>query len=459
MRISQKVLYLELKNFLSGKMVLTGFIGLSLFALYGYFHGSQVISRQENTIAVVPEVQQDHLSQVVKQGRGKSAGTTAYYPFFYTVNPPTPWAKFTIGQRDVNPFTLKTKMLAIEGQLYDAELTNPLTLLVGNLDGAFVFVFLFPLLIIAFTYNVISEEQENGVWSMVRTSTAYPGIIILSKLLIRLAAILFTCVILFLAGVMWLNLPLSTPTWQLLAIVLTYVTFWFILCTAVLSLGKSSSFNATTLVAIWIFLCVLFPGIANILINKQIPIPEAAETAIKQREGYHAKWDLPKKPTMELFYAAYPEYRKYVIPEDRYSAGWYYAMQYAGDAESQLSSRNLFDKLGQRQRLSEVFGLLNPAVATQQLMNKVANTDLASHVQYLQSVRQHHSRIREYFYPYIFEETLTEDINWTGFAPYTPTGYTRYSLTNGILAVLAFGCLLLLFSIFSIKKNLIHHTW
>jgi ABC-2 type transport system permease protein len=458
MRISQKVLYLELKNFLSGRAVLLGFLGLALLALYGYFHGDQVVSRQEKTLAVVPKVQQDHLKQVLEHGQGKAAGTTAYYPFYYTVNPPTPWARFSIGQRDVNPFTLKTKMLALEGQLYDAELTNPLTLLVGNLDGAFVFVFLFPLLIIAFTYNVFSEEQENGVWKMVRTSTAYLGSLIAAKLVIRLGTILFTCLTLFLTGILYLGLPFSAPTWQLLAIVLAYTTFWFVLCVAVLSLGKSSSFNATTLVALWIFLCVLFPGIANILINKQIPIPEAAETAIRQREGYHAKWDLPKKPTMETFYAAYPQYRKYPISEDRYSAGWYYAMQYSGDAESQRSSQSLFDKLAQRQRLSENFGLFNPAVATQQLMNKVANTDLANHVQYLQSVRQHHRRIREYFYPYIFEDTPTEEIDWTGFTPYAPIGYTHHSLTAGLLAVLVLGSLLLALSIFSIKKNLIHQT-
>jgi ABC-type transport system involved in multi-copper enzyme maturation permease subunit len=247
------------------------YVSLVLFGIYGFYHGNQVISRQQRTIHSVLGVQKNHLKQIVEHGKGKPVGTTAYYPFFYTTNPASPWAKFSIGQRDVNPFTLKVKMLAIEGQLYDSELTNPLTLLVGNLDASFVFIFLFPLLIIAFTYNVISEEQENGVWKIVRTSTKNIGTTIRNKLLIRLSVVLVTSLLVFLAAVLYLPLPLSYPTFQLVLVILLYVMFWFLISLIVVSLGKSSSFNATTLVSVWIFLCILFPGIANVMVNNSIP--------------------------------------------------------------------------------------------------------------------------------------------------------------------------------------------
>lgn len=196
---------------------------------------------------------------------------------------------------------LKVKMLAIEGQLYDSELTNPLTLLVGNLDASFVFIFLFPLLIIAFTYNAISEEQENGVWKIVRTTSESTGAAIAGKLLVRLVMILATALVVFTAAVLALQLPLSIPTFELLTVVLLYELFWFVLSVLVIAFGKSSSFNATTLVCIWIFLAILFPGLANIVINNTIPVPEAAETAIRQREGYHAKWDEPKNRPWKSF--------------------------------------------------------------------------------------------------------------------------------------------------------------
>ena len=456
MKISPKILFLESKNFLLGKTVLIGAICLVLFGIYALYHGNKVIDRQQKTIESVTQVQRNHLGLIVAHGTGKPVGTTAYYPFFYTSNPASPWARFSIGQRDVNPFILKVKMLAIEGQLYDSELTNPLSLLVGNLDASFVFLFLFPLLIIAFTYNAISEEQEGGVWKIVRTTTENITSAILSKLLIRLAVILITTLLIFLTGILFLKLPLSYPTFQLALVILLYVLFWFTASVVVISLGKSSPFNATTLISAWIFLCILFPGIANVLIVNTIPVPEAAETAIRQREGYHEKWDQPKAPTMEKFYAVYPQYRKYPVPEDKYSPGWYYAMQFSGDLESANSSQKLFEKLSQRQRLSENIAVFNPVIAAQQLVNKIANTDLTSQIRYLQSVKAHHRQIREYFYPFIFEETPTESINWAGYPAYKPVGYTMDNLTGGVLAILIWTITGLGISWLLFKRNFIH---
>nr|WP_295926440.1 DUF3526 domain-containing protein [uncultured Dyadobacter sp.] len=455
---NRKVLFLETKNFVLGKTVLIGTISLLLFGFYGFFHGSQVISRQQESIAAVPQVQKHHLAQIVGHGTGKPVGTTAYYPFFYTTNPASPWAKFSIGQRDVNPQTLKVKMLAIEGQLYDSELTNPLTLLVGNLDASFVFIFLFPLLIIAFTYNAISEEQENGVWKIVRTTSASIAGAIAGKLLVRLAIIMLAALAIFISAVLALQLPFSTPTFQLLIVVLLYVLFWFMLSVLVISLGRSSSFNATTLVCIWIFLAILFPGTANIVINDLIAVPEAAQTAIQQREGYHAKWDQPKKPTMEKFYAVYPQYRRYPIPDDKYSPGWYYAMQFSGDLESAHSSETLFKKLFQRQRLSELIARYNPVIAAQQSMNKIANSDLTSHIRYLQSVKAHHKQIREYFYPFIFEETPTESIDWAGYPAYEPNGYVTEKVAGGLYTIVIWIVAALAVALALINKNFIRIT-
>ncbi|MDQ1089788.1 DUF3526 domain-containing protein [Siphonobacter sp. SORGH_AS_1065] len=453
MKPYRNVLRLELRHFLRNKAVVLGAISLLAFAFYSFFHGNQVIEHQQQTIASVPSVQKHHLQQIVAHGAGKVAGTTAYYPFFYTINPPTPWARFTLGQRDVHPYTLKVKMLAIEGQLYDSELTNPLNLLVGNLDAAFVFLFLFPLLIIALSYNVLSEEQETGVWNIVHTSTAQLGRTIAGKLLVRFGVLLVLTLAVFAAACFCLRLPFSGPTFQLLLVVLIYVLFWFAVAALIVSLGKRSSFNATALICIWIFLAVLLPGMANTLVNSNIPIPEASETTIRQREGYHAKWDAPKKTTMEKFYAVYPQYRHYPIPDDKYSPGWYYAMQFSGDLESKHASEQLFEKLGQRQNLSEIMGWFNPLIAAQQALNQVANTDLESHVRYLQSVKAHHRQIREYFYPHIFEDTPTEKLDWAGFPPYQPVGYGNEPPTAGILVILVWSFAFLGLALLSFKRN------
>ena len=70
MKIKQKVLLLEIKNFLLGKTVLIGAISLLLFGFYSFYHGSKVIGRQQQTIASVPGVQKHHLQQIVEHGTG-----------------------------------------------------------------------------------------------------------------------------------------------------------------------------------------------------------------------------------------------------------------------------------------------------------------------------------------------------------------------------------------------------
>ncbi|WP_439557482.1 ABC transporter permease [Dyadobacter sp.] len=458
MKISSKFLYLEVKNFFREKTVRWAITGLVLFGLYSFYHGKKVIGSQLATISSIPAVQKTHLQHIAEEGKGKTVGTTAYYPFFYTANYPSPWASFSIGQRDVNAFSLKIKILGIEGQLYDSELTNPLTLLVGNLDAAFVFIFLFPLLIIAFTYNTVSQEQEHGVWRIVETNAPSLLTIIFIKLLVRFSAVVITASVVFLAGVLLLGLPFSGPTFQLFGVIICYLLFWFLLCAFVISLGKSSSFNATALVSCWIFLCMLFPGIANVLISGQIAIPEALETTVRQREGYHAKWDLPKKPTMETFYAAYPQYRKYPIPENEYSAGWYYAMQYAGEVEARESAGQLFEKLAQRQALAEQIGMLNPVIYAQQMLNRVAATDLTNHIEYLQSVKRYHKQLREYFYPHIFENEQTENLDWTSYPKYQPQAVTANAGSASVLPLVVWSLLAGLSATLLLRRNFIQYS-
>ena len=458
MKISNKLLLLEAKNFVRGQTVIWAVVGLVVFGLYSFYHGKSVIGHQSETIRSIPAVQQTHLRHVAEEGKGKSVGTTAYYPFFYTANNPSAWAPFAIGQRDVNAFSLKVKILGIEGQLYDSELTNPLTLLVGNLDASFVFIFLFPLLIIAFTYNTISQEQENGVWKIVQTNVDHIVKVISQKLFIRLAVIMTASMLVFAMGILYLGLPLSYPTLQIGLVILAYHLFWFLLCTLVIALGKSSSFNATTLISIWIFLCILFPGIANVLISEKISIPEALETTVKQREGYHAKWDISKKTTMETFYADYPEFRKYPIPENEYSSGWYYAMQYAGEVESRESAGQLFSKLAQRQFLAESIARFNPVIAAQQMLNRIANTDLENHIDYLQSVKRYHKQLREFFYPPIFENIPTEELDWSSYPAYEANEYDPAPGLSGLVPVTIWGVMLGLVSIPLLKRNFIQNT-
>ncbi|MGE3956171.1 MAG: hypothetical protein AB7H96_05580 [Vicinamibacterales bacterium] len=76
---------------------------------------------------------------------------------------PSPWAAVAIGQRDVQAFNLKVRLHGLQGQLYDADLGNPLLASFGHFDLAFVLVVLVPLVVIGLGFNVRSSEDEGGI--------------------------------------------------------------------------------------------------------------------------------------------------------------------------------------------------------------------------------------------------------------------------------------------------------
>ena len=78
----------------------------------------------------------------------------------YAVLPPTALATLAVGQSDLLPSYVKMTSDAKETVLATTELENPQRLLTGRFDLAFVLIYLYPLLILALTFNLLSSEKE-----------------------------------------------------------------------------------------------------------------------------------------------------------------------------------------------------------------------------------------------------------------------------------------------------------
>ncbi|MBQ0740406.1 DUF3526 domain-containing protein, partial [Aquimarina celericrescens] len=95
------------------------------------------------------------------------------------------------------------------------------------------------------------------------------------------------------------------------------------------------------LFSIWIFLIIILPATVNNYLVSTYPVPEALETTLQQRKGYHEKWDMDKKTTMDKFFAHYPQFKNFPKPENGFNWLWYYAMQQMGDDESAQYAKEL----------------------------------------------------------------------------------------------------------------------
>ncbi|MBC6411115.1 MAG: DUF3526 domain-containing protein [Ekhidna sp.] len=408
---------LMIRQFLRTKTCQLGLILILALGLTGIVIGKQFLNDKEKMIAQTVEKQEEHIARNIKF-HGDDLGLLLYYLKFSIVKAHNPLTGLSIGQDDLNPSIQQVKILTLEGQKYDMDLVNPTRLLYGNLDLSFILVYIFPLLIIAFTYNLLSEEEETGTWKMVRVTVKSQVKFLLMKLSLRLFLLVVLMSILYLIAAWVLGIAWEEAFFAFFIVGLLYQLFWFSLSFWITLLKRNSSFNAVVLLSFWLILVMLLPAVINNAITNKYPVPEALTTVIKQRDGYHQKWDTNKKETIEKFYKNYPQFAKYGYPpEEGFNWLWYYTMQHLGDEESRKESNSMRDKVLQRQKMSKQLAKFFPSMHSLLVFNDLAGSSLSNHIHFLQYISNFHENIRLFFYPKIFSQATTVEIDWEQFKP------------------------------------------
>ena len=403
---------LLIKNFLRSKGLMLGLFMLFFVGLISLHIGKIFLDSQANTAEKTAQFQEENLQRHLKHV-DEDIGLLLYYIRFGFVNETPQLAGLAIGHRDIHPSVQSVNIRNLEEQKYTSELVNPFYQLLGNMDFSFVLIYLFPLIIISFCFNLLSEEKEDGTWKLVLSQSENPIKIIRTKLGIRMVSIFLTFSLLLFFGKIYLQIPLDT---SLMAFALTaslYLLFWFALVWFIISLQKSSPQNAMILFFTWVSLTIVVPASVNALVVNLYPVPEAYSTILDSRDGYHNQWDKPKNPTINKFKAHYPQFTKYEHPEGKsFSWFWYFAMQQMGDDEAVTATKTMKTKLHQRDKFSQTIGYLFPSMHTQFMLNSLGRSDLKNYLNFLNQLEVFHEEKRLYFYPKIFESQSTESEDW-----------------------------------------------
>ncbi|WP_298423392.1 DUF3526 domain-containing protein [uncultured Kordia sp.] len=438
---------LLIKHFFRSKTVWLAFGILMFLGVLSISTGKQFLNQKQATIAKTAEQQQKHIETQTKLYED-DIGLLLYYLKFSFVNPVQPLAGISMGQSDVNSHIQNVSILNLEGQKYDTDLVNPMRLQVGNLDISFLIIFLFPLIIIALSFNILSEEKEKGTWKMITTQGISPFKFLLKKLSIRVVFIYIALsILLFLAKVV-LGIPFAIEFLYIIIISYLYILFWFALCFFVILLRKSSNTNAITLLSSWLVLVVFLPVLVNNYVANKYPVEEAFAMTIKQRDAYHTKWDTDKKETMEKFYNHYPQFRKYELKETGFSWLWYYAMQQMGDDESKVERDAMFDKIRKREQLSASIAQFFPPLQVQLSMNTIAHTDLSNYVAFLNETTRFHENIRLQLYPKIFENQPASSVNWQEYEPVFFEHQNNFNMLKSVFPLLLLTLILIGLGVF-----------
>lgn len=390
-------------------------IGLLLILVSGaiaILSGVRFNNQQERTVADAAQLQHEQLKRHAESFKDE-IGYMLYYARFAFVNERSPMEAFSIGQRDVNPTVLSLNIRNVEAQKYDSALGNPYNQLIGTIDMSFVLIFLFPCLIIALMYSLLSEEQESRRWSLLTIQAKRPSVFLLHAIGVRVVLVISVFVILMIAGGLFLSTGFTIDFWKYTVTGMLYILFWFAVCVMVISFQRSSNFNAQVLLCVYLFLLIVLPAGVNSFLENKYPVSESFDVNVRQRKAYHEKWDMDKGPTIEKFFARYPQFRNYTVDTVEFSWPLYYAMQLLGDEESKEQSLALVNKLKMRAAAAGRIAKLIPSLHVQLQLNNLAKSDLENHLRFLEAATTFHEKRRLHFYPKIFENQPSTSEDWS----------------------------------------------
>lgn len=318
----------------------------------------------------------------------------------YAVMGRGPLAGLSVGQSDVQPAYYRVTAHPPHTFLNAAEIQNPLNQVSGSFDVAFVMIFVLPILIIAVSFDLMSREKEGGVLALVAAQGVRLRDLILAKIAVRAGFILVLLLLLVLASGLIVGadfgdggIVLQLATW--FAVLAAYAFFWFALALAINALNWPSVTNGVVLANIWLVFVVVLPSFVNVTASTLYPAPSRVELTTEMREATEIA-DKEAAAARENYLFDHPELAGAGATPDAF-----YIQVLATDASVEkvvIPIQAEFDAQGQR-REATVGRLqyLSPAIAAQQALNALAQTNNENFADFTRQVLQFHDTWRGYF--------------------------------------------------------------
>lgn len=390
---------------------------------YGTLTGVRWTQFQRRAIADAAQEERDRFASHEADIRAIAAGTRKVSAFAdprnpdsagrrlaarHAVLPPLPLAPLAVGQSDLLPYYVKVSTDTKEAALAAAEIENPQRLLSGRFDLAFVLVYLYPLLVIALSYNALSGEKEDGTLALALSQPVSLRTLVVGKLALRLLVFLAAIVVLTAVALVATGVDVRAPgaasrlgLW--VAVVTVYGAVWFAVAVAVMARGYASATNAAALAATWLLLTVVVPSTLNLLADTLYPVP--SRVALVQ--AVRVASDEANTRGSELlakYYQDHPELAPESVERAMNEASLIrVAMTTEIEARVQPLLRTFELQRAAQQRLVNGFRLLSPALLMQEALNDISGTGTTRHQAFVTQVAAFHEEWRGFFVPLVFQ--------------------------------------------------------
>lgn len=372
----------------------------------------------------------------------------------HAVLPTAPLAPLAIGQSDMFPDTYQVTTASRVDFMYDSEIENPWNLFTGRFDLAFVLTYLLPLIIFAWSYNLLASEREHGTLRMLASQPISLRTVALGKLVVR-ATVVVGWAVAIPAVVILVCRPdarggaglVLLVTWA--GLIAAYAAFWFALAVLVDSFARSSALTALVLVSSWVGLVLVLPVVLHLAASLVSPAPSRAELATQTRlitidnltrfadrfgTDYHHVHD-PERLV--------PRNGRFEVPE-RMRAFFLAAERLDAEIEEALAA---FDtQLAGQQAVVDRLGVLSPAIVVHEGMAALAGNGSERFQQFRDQVTRFHGAWKQFFRPRIVGGIAITEADFADMPRWTwheqDPGNVRSAALRRLWQLLAAACLL-----------------
>ena len=406
-------------------------LSLLLLLLFGFsvYNGNQkVVKRESDIAAALEEVRQSDTDMLklldsVERGMEVSASRWTiptnpmavgnYHPRVASMKS-QPMAFISTGQADLFTHYVKPTVSGDDFALNFTEMTSPIQLLFGSFDLAFVIIYLLPLLIIAFSYNVLSSEKESGSLRLLASQPIRLQTWVLQKLGLRFfwLSVLTIATLLIAFGVMGTNPFVQASGFLgLLGLTLAYMLFWFSLAFLVNFWVGSSARNAVALLGLWVILVLLVPSVLNQLGNTLYPMPSRT-LMINQMRSIKQEVTKRQDEILDNYLRDHPEYALNDTTQTRGFYHRYMASQNLVQEELSPVVNRYEEQLQNQQRWIGNFKWISPVIIVQESLNQIAGTSTYDYENFRKQVVEFAGEWREHFMPFLYNNQTFSKVDY-----------------------------------------------
>lgn len=448
---------------------------LAAVILFGAYNGSRWSALQQERQERLMEEQRKRVEDVRGELLAIAAGGKPQRPFYdprnpaqvgqtfappYAVLPRMALAPLSVGQSDLLPGYYKVTLDSHEAMFAGDELENPTNLLTGSFDVAFAIVFLYPLVILALSYNLLSGEKEQGTLALTLAQPVSLAKLAAGKVAARGGVAFGLTAALSLLGAVVAGVDLSAPgaaaaLGGFFAVTAAYGLFWFALALLVNAYGKSSATNAMILAGTWLTLALVIPSGVGLAASTLYPVPSRVEM-IQAVRAATQEASARGSQLLGAYFADHPE----MAPEGDVDTADYYSRKLVIDQEVERQVAPVAERfeaqLAGQQAVVARLKYLSPAVLAQESLNDLAGSGYARFAHFQGEVERFAEEWRGYFLPQVFRKaTFTAD--GLGSLPQftyreEPLGAVAARAWSGIAALLAATLALLAWAFVAMRR-------